>query len=336
MFPGDEKLLFQPLQRQFLGKVRLNKQKHLVQHQVVAADRCGVELRMDAGTQRQHHKHLQNTVLEHRCTELGALLREHQQLPGKVFQQHIDLAVRAHSHLPEGHHVEAFFKVGICVRKLRQRLGGQLHPNKFQRAVSTCVFQSAALTGLEDDEILPLGKAFDGRKVFLMDDEGKEISTAEKNGEICVSGESLAEEYYHNPEETRKKFRWMETADGMVRYYCTGDLGYYSAAGELYFSGRKDFQIKHMGHRIELEEIEHALNQLDGVENSCCVMNTKKNRLVGFYFGTAESKEIKNGLKKKLPQYMIPHTIVRVAHMPLSKNGKIDRNYFGKRQEVVT
>ena len=188
----------------------------------------------------------------------------------------------------------------------------------------------------EDDEILPLGKAFDGRKVFLMDDEGKEISTAEKNGEICVSGESLAEEYYHNPEETAKKFRWMETADGMVRYYCTGDLGYYSAAGELYFSGRKDFQIKHMGHRIELEEIEHALNQLDGVENSCCVMNTKKNRLVGFYFGTAESKEIKNGLKKKLPQYMIPHTIVRVAHMPLSKNGKIDRNYFGKRQEVVT
>ena len=111
---------------------------------------------MDAGTQRQHHKHLQNTVLEHRCTELGALLREHQQLSGKVFQQHIDLAVRAHSHLPEGHHVEAFFKVGICVRKLRQRLGGQLHPNKFQRAVSTGVFQSAALTGLEDDEILLL------------------------------------------------------------------------------------------------------------------------------------------------------------------------------------
>lgn len=188
----------------------------------------------------------------------------------------------------------------------------------------------------EDDEILPLGKAFDGRRVFLIDNEEKEISTAEKNGEICVSGESLAEEYYHNPEETRKKFRWMETAGGMVRYYCTGDLGYYSAAGELYFSGRKDFQIKHMGHRIELEEIEHALNQLDGVENSCCVMNTKKNRLVGFYFGTAESKEIKNGLKKKLPQYMIPHTIVRVAHMPLNKNGKIDRNYFGKRQEVVT
>ena len=111
---------------------------------------------MDAGAQRQHHEHLQNTVLEYRCAELGALLREHQQLSGKVFQQHIDLAVRADGYLPERHHVEAFFKVGVCVRKLRQRLGRQLHPNKFQRAVSTGVFQPAALTGLEDDEVLLL------------------------------------------------------------------------------------------------------------------------------------------------------------------------------------
>lgn len=188
----------------------------------------------------------------------------------------------------------------------------------------------------EDDEILPLGKAFEGRQIFLLDDDGKKITVAGKTGEICVSGESLAEGYYNNPEETKKKFRWMETTDGMVRYYCTGDLGYYSAAGELYFSGRKDFQIKHMGHRIELEEIEHALNQLDGVENSCCVMNSKKNRLIGFYFGTAEPKDVKNGLKKKLPQYMIPHTIIQMDHIPLNKNGKIDRNYFKKRQEVVT
>ena len=85
----------------------------------------------------------------------------------------------------------------------------------------------------------------------------------------------------------------------MVRYYCTGDLGYYSAAGELYFSGRKDFQIKHMGHRIELEEIEHALNQLDGVENSCCVMNTKKNRLVGFLFWNSRVKRNKKWAEEK-------------------------------------
>ena len=70
MLPGDEKLLFQTLQRQFLGEVRLNKQENLIQHQVVAADRSGVEFGMDAGTQRQHHEHLQDAVLERRRAEL--------------------------------------------------------------------------------------------------------------------------------------------------------------------------------------------------------------------------------------------------------------------------
>ncbi len=83
---------------------------------------------MDAGTQRQHHEHLQNTVLERRCAELGALLREHQQLPGKIFQQHIDLAVRADSHLPEGHHVEAFFKVGVLRPKAAPASGETTAP----------------------------------------------------------------------------------------------------------------------------------------------------------------------------------------------------------------
>ncbi len=187
----------------------------------------------------------------------------------------------------------------------------------------------------EDDEVLPLGRAFEGRRVFLLDEEGKQIEKAGQTGEICVSGESLAAGYYHNPEETKKKFRQMQTPDGTQRYYCTGDLGYFSASGELFFCGRKDFQIKHMGHRIELEEIEHAINQLKGVENSCCVVNIKRNRLIGFYFGTAKEQEIRSGLKKKLPQYMIPYTIIRVDHMSLNKNGKTDRDYFRNRKEVV-
>ena len=116
--------------------MRLNKQENLIQHQVVAADRSGVEFGMDAGTQRQHHEHLQDAVLERRRAELTALLGEHQQLPGKILQQHIDLAVRPDSHLPEGHHVEAFFKVGVLIRQLRQHLGRQLHPDDLQRAVA--------------------------------------------------------------------------------------------------------------------------------------------------------------------------------------------------------
>ncbi len=188
----------------------------------------------------------------------------------------------------------------------------------------------------EEGESLPLGIAFDGRKVFLADDKGSLISGPDVMGEIIVIGESLAKGYYNNSPETDKKFKYLTIDGEKLRCYFTGDLAYYDKNGQLFFAGRKDFQIKHMGHRIELEEIEHALNALPGVEKSCCFMNTKRNRLVGFYFGNAAENEIKAGLKEKLPVYMIPHTIVKVDNMPLNKNGKTDRKYFMNRKEVAS
>lgn len=179
-----------------------------------------------------------------------------------------------------------------------------------------------------DNEKLPLGKPFPGRRVFLLDEEGKEIVVARQTGEICVAGESLAAGYYHNPGETAARFRETAADKQGGRYYCTGDLGYYGADGELYFSGRRDFQIKHMGHRIELEEIEHILNQIENLETSCCLINQKNNQLMAFYVGEAESEEIHRQLAEKLPSYMIPHRIVRINKMPLNKNGKTDRKYL--------
>lgn len=186
-----------------------------------------------------------------------------------------------------------------------------------------------------DEEKIPLGKPFPGRNVFLLDEEGNEIVIAGESGEICVSGESLAEGYYHNLSETKVKFIDGFPGKTNGRYYRTGDLGYYNIDGELYFSGRKDFQIKHMGHRIELEEIEHALNQIENLERSCCFMNQKKNQLVAFYLGDVAVDEIRRQLAKKVPSYMIPHKIVQINKMPLNKNGKMDREYFKNRMEVA-
>ena len=186
-----------------------------------------------------------------------------------------------------------------------------------------------------DDEKLPLGGPFDGREIFLLDESGKRITEAGETGEICVAGESLAEGYYNNPVETEKRFRYFPEPEGGQRYYCTGDLGVYDAEGDLYFSGRKDFQIKHMGHRIELEEIECALNQLEGIEKSCCCINRKKNRIIAFYLGDISGQEAGERLAAKLPAYMIPHQMIRVEDMPLNKNGKTDRNYFMNRKEVA-
>lgn len=186
-----------------------------------------------------------------------------------------------------------------------------------------------------DEEKIPLGKPLPGRNVFLLDEAGNEIVIAGKIGEICVSGESLADGYYHNLSETKAKFIDDFTGKTNGRYYRTGDLGYYDTNGDLYFSGRKDFQIKHMGHRIELEEIEHALNQIENLERSCCLMNQKKNQLVAFYLGDVPEDEIRKQLAKKVPSYMIPHKIVRISKMPLNKNGKTDREYFKRRIEVA-
>ncbi len=181
----------------------------------------------------------------------------------------------------------------------------------------------------QDGEKLPIGRAFPGREVFLLDEEGKEVAAPGGMGEICVAGEYLSEGYYRNPEETKKRF--MGDSLRKRKYqkcYRTGDLGYYGEDGELYFSGRKDFQIKHMGHRIELEEIEQALERIDGLERSCCLMDSHKNRLVAFYLGEASPEQIREYLKGQVPSYMIPHRMIRTNKMPLNKNGKMDRAYF--------
>ena len=90
-----------------------------------------------------------------------------------------------------------------------------------------------------------------------------------------------------------------------------------------------------MGHRIELEEIECVLNQIDGVEKSCCLINQRENKLIAFYLGNAEIEAIKSGLQKKIPSYMIPHKIIKMNQIPLNKNGKTDRTYFEKMKEVI-
>lgn len=146
-----------------------------------------------------------------------------------------------------------------------------------------------------------------------------------------MSGESLSEGYYGNPKMTAEKFP-VDPERG--RYYKTGDLGYFGEDGNLYFSGRRDFQIKHMGHRIELEEVERAMEQVDGVTRSCCVLDRRKERLVAFYLGEGKTARIRKGMQSLVPRYMIPAKFCQVDGMPLTKNGKINRTYFLRKVEM--
>lgn len=179
------------------------------------------------------------------------------------------------------------------------------------------------------EEKIPIGRAFPNRRIYLVNEAGENVTKPGETGEICVAGSSLAHGYYKNPEQTKKSFvRNPFQTDYTEMIYKTGDLAFYDKDENLVFCGRKDFQIKHMGHRIELEEIELAMNAAPGVERAFCVFDQERNRIASYYVGVCDKKELRDALKKKLPVYMIPTFIKQVDEIPMTKNGKIDRKYF--------
>lgn len=174
-------------------------------------------------------------------------------------------------------------------------------------------------------EKIPMGKPFRNETVFLLD-EGKEVTEPGVIGEVCVSGSTLAIGYYKDPVMTAKNFvqnplnkEYPETI------YRTGDLAYIGEDGLFYFAGRKDNQIKHMGHRIELEELESVINGVNGVERVCCFLDERKNKMIAIYMGEADKAAIVDEMRNKVPEFMIPNRFVKVDDMPITKNGKLNR-----------
>lgn len=185
----------------------------------------------------------------------------------------------------------------------------------------------------QSEEIIPIGKSFPNEKVFLLDENDNQIkeNNTHVQGEICVAGTALALGYYNNSEMTKKAF----VLNPLIKeypeiIYRTGDMAYWSDNGELFFAGRKDFQIKHMGHRIELEEVELALMCVDDVSEVCCFFDTKKSRLVAYYTGNADINTITDEMKLKVPNYMIPNMFIHTEEIPITKNGKKDREAIRK------
>lgn len=173
---------------------------------------------------------------------------------------------------------------------------------------------------------VPIGRPFPNEDVFLLDENNCKVTEADAVGEICVRGTALALGYYKNPEQNAAHFVQNPLNPCYPELiYRTGDLGRYDENGDLVFSGRKDFQIKYMGHRIELEEIEREMAAMEGVERCCCLFDEKRSRLKGFYVGAADKDALYAAMREKLPAFMVPGILRQVEEMPLTKNGKIDR-----------
>ncbi len=178
-----------------------------------------------------------------------------------------------------------------------------------------------------NDEVIPMGKPFANERVFLLDEDGALVTEPGEQGEICVSGTALGLGYLGDAERTAASFcqnplnkRWLEPI------YRTGDLGRFDEDGNLVYVSRKDHQIKHMGHRIELGDIEAAAMGVDGVERTCCLYDSRRKKLRLFYVGSIEKDALAEQLHALLPSFMVPNAIRQIDAMPLTKNGKIDRN----------
>ncbi|MBO4901187.1 MAG: amino acid adenylation domain-containing protein [Lachnospiraceae bacterium] len=179
----------------------------------------------------------------------------------------------------------------------------------------------------EESETIPIGKAFHNTSVFLLDEDNKRISRKDVAGEICVKGTCLALGYYNAPEKTAEFFVQNPLNPYFPeRIYRTGDLAKYNENGDLVFISRKDYQIKHMGHRIELGEIEATAAFLPGIRNAYCIHDPVKDKIIMFYESdTYDDKSLTEDLKKRLVRYMVPNEVRKLDHMPMLKNGKVDR-----------
>lgn len=173
----------------------------------------------------------------------------------------------------------------------------------------------------------PIGKPLDGVRIYLFNEKGEPVADGEQ-GEIYIGGEQVARGYLNCPRLTAEAF--LETPQG--RLYRTGDRAVRLPDGNLMFAGRIDQQIKFLGYRIEPGEIESALCRSEGVREAVVVDRedgSGNRRLIGYYTvqsgSSPDAEKIRRTLERELPSYMIPSLLIRLPHIPLTPNGKIDR-----------
>ena len=184
---------------------------------------------------------------------------------------------------------------------------------------------------------LSIGKLLPAAETFSISEDSHKVKQSAEmgilrhKGEICIGGTGLSSGYYKDEERTKTKFvNYTLTNGRSILLYKTGDIGYFGEAGELYFAGRKDNQIKHRGYRIELEEIEACGGAFEGVDRGCCIYNHEKEVIIFFYEGRTEVPKVKENFRNKLASYMVPGKVVKLDKLPLMAGGKIDRKALSK------
>ena len=187
-----------------------------------------------------------------------------------------------------------------------------------------------------DGDVLPIGIPFANSEVLVIDEDGKPITDGV--GELCIRSDSMTYGYYKDPKKTAEVYIQNPLNDSYPEIvYRMGDLVRFNQYGELEYVGRKDFQIKHMGYRIEPGEIEAAIGALPEIHACVCIYLETTDEILLFYQGKIKQEALSAAVSGKLPAYMRPNKFIRIRQMPYNSNGKVDRkllktNYLEENQ----
>ena len=180
---------------------------------------------------------------------------------------------------------------------------------------------------------LAIGRAFPGMHAAIVaEDDPTKFLPVGQTGELALAGPQLAAGYLGDDDQTARRFRMLEHPQlGKSRWYLTGDSAYLDAHGLFHCLGRIDNQVKVLGHRVELEEIEAHLRAVCKTEAVAAIawplVNGNPAGIVAFVSGAVVDPaiDVREAMKNRVPLYMVPSRVHTVEALPLSTNGKVDR-----------
>jgi amino acid adenylation domain-containing protein len=184
----------------------------------------------------------------------------------------------------------------------------------------------------ESETLPPIGRPIDNTQVYLLDSQLRRVPIG-VHGELHLGGDSLSTGYLYRPELTAERFIPNPfSRETGARLYRTGDLARWLPDGQIEFLGRLDYQVKVRGFRIELGEVETILASHPDIREAIVMTREdagEEKRLVAYVVTDQEHSatlsDLRNFLKERVPDYMVPSALVRLEAMPLTANGKIDR-----------
>ncbi|PSH68110.1 hypothetical protein CU102_14340 [Phyllobacterium brassicacearum] len=184
-------------------------------------------------------------------------------------------------------------------------------------------------------DVVAIGKPYPGMLAAILDQNGHAVPPGTP-GEIALSGIQLASGYFQQPELTNSRF---PTIDGR-RWYLTGDMGVEDEHGVFHHLGRLDNQIKILGNRVELEEVEMHLRAVSGSDHVAAIAwpisHGSADGLITFVVGPQSTAEdIRAMMKTKVAAYMVPNEVYITDALPLNGNGKVDRRALTQMLEEV-